>query len=155
MHGLPQPPFTLILLISKLNQVLQSNQVPFSMLEKGDYRLCNLLKTTSSLCSELHSAAVGATKNSAKVEVEHENMFWQKIFLGRYSAPKILQYTVFFYVKLDFCSLRIQEQYDVAVSQFRCVPQDRSVYDESVYYEYLKFISNKLISYYLKTRCCK
>ena len=30
---------------------------------------------------------------------------------------------------------------DLVVSQFRCVPQDTSVYDDSVYYEYTEFIS--------------
>ena len=47
------------------------------MLDKGDYRFRNLLNTLDSLSSELHSAGIGATKNSAKViEVEHEHMFW-------------------------------------------------------------------------------
>ena len=139
--GSPYPPSTLRSLISGLNRVLQSNQAPFSVLDKGDYRFRNLLKTLDSLSSELHSAGIGATKNSAKViEVEHEHIFWQKGLLG-YSTPKILQCTVFFYVGLNFILRGIQEQYDLVVSQFRRVPQDTSVYDESVYYEYTEFIS--------------
>ena len=70
--GSRYPPSTLRSLISGLNQVLQSNQAPFSVLDKGDYRFRNLLKTRDSLSSELHSAGIGATENSAKViEVEH------------------------------------------------------------------------------------
>ena len=107
--------------------MLQSNQAPFSVLDKDDYRFCNLLKTLDSLSSELHSAGIGATKNSAKViEVEHEHMFWQKGLLG-YSTPKILQCTVLFYVGLNFILRGIQEQYDLVVSQFRRLPQDTSV----------------------------
>ena len=44
-------------------------------------------------------------------------------------------------LSLIFVVRGIQEQYDVAVSKFKCVPQDRSVYDESVYYECSEFIS--------------
>ena len=139
--GSPYPPSTLRSLISGLNRVLQSNQAPFSVLDKGDYRFRNLLKTLDSLSSELHSAGIGASKNSAKViEVEDENMFWQKGILG-YSTPKILQRTVFFYVGHNFVLRGIQEQYDLVISQFTRVPQDTSVYNQSVYYEYTEFIS--------------
>ena len=57
------------------------------------------------------------------------------------STPKILQCTVFFYVGLNFVLGGVQEQYDLIPSQFIRVPQDMQRYDESVYYEYSKYIS--------------
>ena len=64
--GSPYPPSTLRSLISGLNQVLQNNQAPFSVLDKGDYRFCNLLKTLDSLSSELHSAGIGLLRTVLK-----------------------------------------------------------------------------------------
>ena len=130
------PPSTLRSLLSGLNRVVQSNQVPFSVLDKGDTRFRPLLKTLDSLSSELHRSGIGVTKNSAKViELEHENLFWRNGLLG-YSTPRILQRTVFFYVGLNFVLRGIQEQHDLVTSQFNHVPQDRGIYDASVYYEY-------------------
>ena len=51
------------------------------------------------------------------------------------------QYTVFFYVGMNFVLRGIQEQHDLAPSQLVRVPEDVTVYDESVYYQYTEFIS--------------
>ena len=70
------PPSTLRSLICGLNRIIQSNQVPFSVVDKGDPRFRTLLKPLDSLSSELHRSGVGGTKNSAKViELDHENLF--------------------------------------------------------------------------------
>ena len=130
------PPSSLRSLICGLNRVLQSNQAPFSLVDKGDSRFRPLLKTLDSLSSELHRSGVGAIRNSAKViEIEHERIFWEKGLLGM-STPKILQRTVFFYVGLNFVLRGVQEQHDLIRSQFVRVPQNLQVYDESVFYEY-------------------
>ena len=135
------PPTTLRSLVSGLNRVLQSNKAPFSVLDKGDCRFKDLHKTLDSLSSDMHRQGIGATKNSAKVIVpEHEGIFWQKLLLG-YSTPKVLQRTVFFYVGLNFVLRGVQEQYDLIPSQFVRSPQDKHVYDSSVYYEYTELIS--------------
>ena len=135
------PPSSLRSLICGVNRILQSNQAPFSVVDKGDPRFRPLLKTLDSLSSELHRSGVGAIKNSAKViEIEHERLFWEKGLLGM-STPKILQRTVFFYVGLNFVLRGVQEQHDLIRSQFVRVPQDMQIYDESVYYEYREYIS--------------
>ena len=118
---------------------MQSNQAPFSVLNKGDYRFCNLLKTLDSLSSELHSARIGATKKSTKLKMKICS--GRKVYVGT-QHQKILQCTVFFYVGLNFVLRGIQEQYDLVVSQFRRVPQDTSAYyNKSFYYKYMEFIS--------------
>ena len=135
------PPSSLRSLICGLTRVLQSNQAPFSVVDKGDSRFCPLLKTLDSLSSELHRSGVGAIRNSAKViEIEHERIFWGKGLLGM-STPKILQRTVFFYVGLNFVLRGVQEQHDLIRSQFVRVPQNLQEYDESVFYEYREYIS--------------
>ena len=125
---------------------MQNNQVPFSVVDKGDPRFRPLLKTLDSLSSELHRSGVGVAKNSAKViESDHESLFWEKGLLGS-STPKVLQRTVFFYVGLNFVLRGIQEQYDLVPSQFVRYPQDTKIYDESVYYEYREYVSkNKTV----------
>ena len=35
----------------------------------------------------------------------------------------------------------VQEQHDLVPHQFTCVPRDVRVYDSSVYYEYVEFVS--------------
>ena len=42
---------------------------------------------------------------------------------------------------LNFVLRGVQEQYDLVPSQLTRVPQDLSVYDESVYYEYVELIA--------------
>lgn len=137
------PPSSLRSLICGLNRILQSNEAPFSVVDKGDPQFRPLLKTLDSLSSELHHSGVGVTKNSAKViELEHESILWEKGLLGM-STPKVLQCTVFFYVGLNFVLRGVQEQYDLIPSQFVRVSQDVQKYDESVYYEYREYISKK------------
>ena len=98
------PPATLRSLVSGLNRELQRNNAPFSVLDKGDMKFRNLLKTLDSLSCELHKQGVGVVKHSAKViDLEHEAIFWEKSLLG-YSTPKILQRTVFFLCWPPFCS---------------------------------------------------
>ena len=67
MDGSVYPPATLRSLVSGLNRILHSNRAPFSVLDKGDPRFRDLLKTLDTLTSELHRLGIGATKNSAKV----------------------------------------------------------------------------------------
>ena len=101
----------------------------------------DLLKTLDSVSSDLHRQGVGVVKESAKViEMTHEDEFWIKGLLG-YSSPKILQRTVFFYVGLNFVLRGVQEQYDLVPSQFTRFPPDKSVYDSSVYYDYVELVS--------------
>ena len=120
--------------VSGLNRVLQGNKAPFSVLDKGDARFRDVLKTLDSLSSDMHRQGIGATKNSAKViEYEHEDIFWQKSLLGC-STPMVLQRTVFVYVGLNFVLRGVQ---DLVPSQFVRFPQDKRVYNSAVYYEYI------------------
>ena len=135
------PPSSLRCLVCGLNRVLQKNKAPFSVVDKNDHRFRDLLKTLDSLSSELHRQGVGAIKHSAKViDPKHEDVFWQEGLLG-YSSPKVLQRTVFFYVGLNFVLRGVQEQYDLVPHQFTRIPRDRRVYNSSVYYEYVEFVS--------------
>ena len=84
---------------------------------------------------------IGSKKKSAGIiDVEHENLFWEKKPLG-YSSPRTLQYAVFFSIGLHFALQGVQEQYDLVPQQFVRFPTDVAVYDRSVYYEYTEFIS--------------
>jgi len=49
--GSQYPPATLRSLLSGVNRVLQENKVPFSILDKGDYRFKDLLHTLDTMCS--------------------------------------------------------------------------------------------------------
>ena len=139
--GSPYPPASLRSLVCGLNRVLQRNKVPFSVMDKADHRFRDLQKTLDSLSSELHRQGVGAVKQSAKViDPKHEDMFWQKGLLG-YSSPKVLQRTVFFYIGLHFVLRGVQEQYDLVPLQFTREPRDQSVYNSTVYYEYVELVS--------------
>ena len=94
--GKPYPPSTLRLLISGINCALKAKNVPFSVLDKSDYRFCDLQKTLDFVGSELHRQGIGATKKSAQViDPKHEDLFWEKGLLGL-SSPKVLQVTLFF-----------------------------------------------------------
>ena len=67
--------------------------------------------------------------------------FGKRVFYVGYSTPKILQRTIFFYIGLNFVLRGVQEQQDLVPSQFNRVPQDRSVYNTAVYYEYTELVS--------------
>ena len=67
--------------------------------------------------------------------------FGKRVFYVGYSTPKILQRTIFFYIGLNFVLRGVQEQQDLVPSQFNHVPQDRSVYNTAVYYEYTELVS--------------
>ena len=73
------------------------------------------------------------------IEVEYENLFWEKGLLG-ISIQNVLQCTVIFYIGLNFVLRGIQEQYNVVPFQCVCCLQDTRIY-ESVYYEYREYIS--------------
>ena len=127
--------------MSGVNHVLQGSKAPFSIFDKDDCRFKDLLKTLDTLCSDLHRQGIGSTKNSVIViELDDEGRFWQKDLLG-FSTPKLLQYTVFLYIGLNFVLKGVQEQHDLILSQFSHVPQDKSVYNTSVYYEYIELVS--------------
>ena len=101
----------------------------------------DLLKTLDTLCSDLHKQGIGSTKSNEKViELGDEDIFWQKGLLG-FSMPKLLQCTVLFYAGLNFVLRGVQEQHDLIPSQFSHVPQDKSVCNTSVYYEYTELVS--------------
>ena len=139
--GSAYPPASLRSLVSGLNRELQRNEAPFSVLDKSDSRFRDLLRTLDSVTCKLHKDGVGVVKHSARViTVEHEDVFWEKGVLG-YSTPRTLQRTTFFYIGLNFALRGVQEQHDLVPSQFHRVPEDNSVYDESVYYEYHEFMS--------------
>ena len=128
-------------LISRLNRILQSHNVPFSDLDKSDVRFRSLMNTLDTVSSSLHKEGIRESKESAAViSPADETLFWERSVLG-FSTPKLLQVTVFFYVDLNFVLLGVQEQYDLVPSQFFRVPEDRSVYDDSVFYRYIEYIS--------------
>ena len=135
------PPSTLYSLLSGINHVMQSNKVPFSVLDRSNVHFRELLNTLDTLSSQLHKDGVGVTRHSAPVITpEHEELFWEKGLLG-YSSPKVLQHTVFFYMGLNFVLRGIQGQHDLVQSQLERVPADVDVYNDSVYYRYIEFIS--------------
>lgn len=126
--------------MSGVNHVLQSNGAPFSVLDKADHRFRDLLKTLDTVSSELHKHGVGATKHSAEViDPEHEDVFWEKGLLG-FTTPKVLQHTVFFYVGLNFVLRGVQEWYELVLSQLIRIPDDRSIYNGTVYYDYVELV---------------
>ena len=103
MDGSLYPPSSLRSLICGVNCILQSNEAPFSVVDKCDCRFYPLLKTLDSFSSELHRSGLGVSKNSAKaIEIEHENLLWEKGILG-ISMPKVFQCTVFL-CGIKFCS---------------------------------------------------
>lgn len=114
-------------MLSGLNRTLQSNNAPFSIIDKHDIRFRELFNTLDLVSSTLHREGVGAVKKSACIiEVEHENLFWEKKLLG-YSTPRTLQRAVFFYVGLHFALRGVQEQYDLVPRQLARFPPDASV----------------------------
>ena len=60
--GEPYPPSTTRGLLSGLNRVMQSNKVPFSMLEKGDRRFREWHLTLDSVSSDLHRKGLGTAQ---------------------------------------------------------------------------------------------
>ncbi len=135
------PPGTLRSLVCGINRVFQSNKGPFSVLDKGDPRFRELLESMDFLGSELHKQGIGAVKKSAAViDPKHEDLWWEQSLRGL-SSPRVLQRTVFVYVGLHFALRGIQEQYNLVPSQLVRVPSSIRVYDHSVYYEYVEFIS--------------
>ena len=103
-----------------LNCVFQKNRAPFSILDKCNENVRDLFNTLDLVRSSLHRESVGAVRKSAPIiEVEHESLFWEMKLLG-YSSPRILQNTVFFYVRF---------------------PPDTTVYNSCVFYEYTEYIS--------------
>ena len=72
------------------------------------------------------------------IEVEYENLFWEKGLLG-ISIPNVLQCTVIFYIGLNFV-LRGNRKYNVVPFQFVFCLHDTRIY-ESVYYENREHIS--------------
>ena len=94
--GSEYPPSTICSLVSGINRVIKRNNMPFSVLDKGDYKFRDLLKTLDSVSSNLHHQGIGANRNSAPViDSRDENLFWEKGLLG-YRPAKVLQCTVFF-----------------------------------------------------------
>ena len=75
------------------------------------------------------------------LDVEHEDMFWEKKLLG-YSSPQTLQNTFFLYVGLHFALRGVQEQYDLVPQQFSRFTPDVTRYNSTVYYEFTEFVSN-------------
>jgi hypothetical protein len=100
-NGSNYPPKSIYSLLCGIQRVTRENNVPFSFLDKNDLRFKDLHRTLDSICSDLHSRGIGADVRSALViSYEHEDMFWQSGALG-YCSPRILFYTIFFYVGLS------------------------------------------------------
>ena len=128
--GTAYPPVTLRSLLSGLNRILQKNGTQFSVLDKSDLRFRELLNTLDVVSSALHKEGIGSKKKSAGIiDVEHENMFWEKKLLG-YLSPRALQHAVF---GLHFALRGVQKQYDLVPHQFVRFPTDVAVYDRNVY----------------------
>ena len=81
--GKAYPPSTLRSLQSGLNHTLQSNNAPFSILNKNDPQFHDLMKTLDTVSSSLHKDGVGASKHSAPIiDPTHEDLFWERGLLG-------------------------------------------------------------------------
>ena len=125
--------------VSGINRVIKSNNMPFSALDKGDYRFRDLLKTLDSVSSDLHHQGIGANRNSSPViDSRDENLFWEILVIVQLRCCNVL---FFFYIGLNFILWGTQEQYDLISSQFQRVPADHAVYNETMYYEYTEYIS--------------
>ena len=100
--------------MSGLNRELQRNNAPFSVLDEGDIRFRDLLKTLDSrfrdllktldsLSCELHKQGVGVVKHSVKViDLEHKAVFWERSLLG-FLHPRFFNIP-FFKCWSQFCS---------------------------------------------------
>ena len=70
-----------------------------------------------------------------------------------------IQYTVFFYVCISFCLRGSQEQRDLSWQNFKCFPDNASVYNENTYYEYTEFISknnlHRFRDIHVRNKCVK
>ena len=83
---------------SQLNHTLQSNDASFSVLDKNNPQLRDLIKTLDTVSSSLRKDGIGASKHSAPIiNPKHKDLFWERGLLGS-SSPKVFQYTVFFNV---------------------------------------------------------
>ena len=118
-NGEPYPPATLRCLLSGINRVLQRNNAPFSILDKGDVQFKDLTKTLDTISSESHRQGIGAKKHSAEViTLEHEDAFWKTGSLGFATPASLdLQRTAFFYVGMNFVLRGILEQQDLVQDQ--------------------------------------
>ena len=134
--GTPYPPSTLHSLLSGVNRTLQSNDAPFSILDKNNPQFHDRIKTLNMVSSSLHKDGAGASKHSVPIiDSKHEDLFWERGLFGS-SSPKVLQHIVFFYVGMNFVLRGIQEQHDLAPSQLVCVQEEVTMCDDSVHCEY-------------------
>ena len=116
-NGDKYPPATICALLSGINRTLQEKKVPFSIFDKQSPAFCNLWKTLDIISSTLHREGVGANKkHAAVIEVDHEQVYWDKGLLG-YSSPRILQKTVFFYTGLHYALRGVEEQHSLVPEQ--------------------------------------
>ena len=140
-NGEHYTPGTVRSLLCGLNRVLKQNGATFSILDKGDPAVRELLLTLDTVTSSLHRQGIGAARKSAPImSCEHENMLWDKALFG-YDHPKTLQRAVLFYVGLHFVLRGVDEQQSLIPEQIVRYPSNTEVYSSDVYYEYTEFIS--------------
>ncbi|XP_011408773.1 PREDICTED: uncharacterized protein KIAA1958-like [Amphimedon queenslandica] len=148
VDGERYPPSILRNLLSGLNREFVKNKVTFGIFDKNDHRFTELRNTLDSVNSQLHRDGIGVSTNHAEVlTVQDEDLCWEKGTLG-VSSLTVLQHTVFFYIGLHFVLRSVQEQYDLMVSQLKRVPEDLTVYDRNIYYQYSEYISKNNVHFF-------
>ena len=139
--GEPYPPRSIHLLLCGLHWISRSEGAPFNFLDKADSHFRDLHNTLDTICNNLHTQGIGATKRSAAVIItEDVELLWEKQIMS-FENPRQLQNCVFFYVGLHFSLRGGQEQRDLKVDQLKCFPAEIVKYDEQTYYEYVEFIA--------------
>ena len=102
-----------------------------------------------SVSNDLHREGIGAERKSAGVITpEDEDKMWEDGALGL-SPPKVLQHTVFFYMRLQFLLRGVQEQHMLVPAQLVHVrePHDMAVYHSKVYYRYTIYFQEQPASF--------
>ena len=124
-------------MLSGTGREIAGDKVPFNILDGNDHRFQHLNHTLDTVNSQLHHDGVSVSVKKAEVVTkEVEQLCWDKGTQG-ISSPTVLQHTIF----LLWVLRGVQEQHDLLIKQLQCVPSDRSIYNSSVYYEYMEFIS--------------
>lgn len=117
--GTPYPPSTLRSLLSRVNRTLQSNNAPFSILDKNNPEFHDLIKTLDTVPSSLHKVIQSMRIYSGR------EVYWDPTHC----------------LLLCWDELCVVRNPDLSPSQLVRVPEDAAVYDDSVYYQYTEFIS--------------
>ena len=136
--GQPYPPASIRALLSAINRIFRENKAPFSIFNKDDAQFHDLHCTMDSVSSELHRKGIGTEyKHASLLTIEDEDALWAAGSLGT-STPLCLQHTVFFMWGSSFASKVFKNTTTWYHSSF---PADTSIYDNSVYYQCIEFVS--------------